>query len=788
MLKNYFTLAYRNLLKNKVASLVSVMGLAIAIGCSIVAYMFVSGMIMSETLHENADTIYQVQVIHEVDGETFIHGRTPDPLGPQILRDHPTVKRSIRFQEAQLSFLHNDNEFHNLVRFVDPGYLDMFTIPMKYGSKDVLRDPDALILSEEHAIKYFGDSNPIGLSLTIKSNSGELKSYTVKGVAEGFEMQSVANFSMLTAYENYPSLVHSEVSETESIEWSNLAWATFLQLETTSDKPVIESKLAMYVDVYNANVQADTQIQGYKLDNLNNLIFSAREVRGAIRGGLPMAPIILLGTITLFLFTLACFNYINISLGAANARVKEIGIRKAIGSRKWQLIGQFLVENVLLCFVSLVAGIILAMTLLLPAFGAISGQLMHLEFARRLDLWQFLGGTLLITALISGAYPAFYLASFKPVAIFTGKFKSGGPNRFMQTLLTGQFVLAFVTMIMCVGFSLNLSYLKNLDWGYDNQHTLVVKLNPDWYDFMYDEASQLAQVTHVSGAQNHVGTWYGNRVSLEKAGLEQEAVQFSVGDQYMDIIQPRLVAGVFPTQPDHIVINQSLASLLGPGDVVGQNISQDENEYLVSGIVEDFHYSDFSDFIEPAIFVQGDASTFGYLVARMQPGSEQEVVTALAAALRKLEPTAALDHYFQHESFDRFFQEGNGINQIFYFTAIVALLLSCAGLYGLVAQHTNSKLKEMSIRKILGASISQILQLGNRKFVVILLIAATIASPISYMLLGILLDSFIDYRMNIGPTPFVIAISLTALIAIATIASQAQKLIKVNPAELLRHD
>ena len=789
MLKNYFTLAYRSLLKNKVASLVSILGLSVAIGCGIVAYLFISGLVLSETLHENGDTIFQIQSIHEVeDGDTYINGRSPSPLGPQVVLDNPQVIRSVRLREARLAIEHNGSKFHSVFRFIDPEYLRMFTIPLKYGNPDVLQDPTAVVLSEGTAIKYFGDTNPVGQTLAVRSSSGELKSYVVKGVAEQFPLQSVANFSILTSYTNYTPLVRTDVTQTETVDWSESNRSTFLQLTTASDKRLIESALAQYVDVYNANVQADARIIGFRLDNLNNLAFSADKIRNPMRGGLPMAPIVLLSTIALFLFALACINYINISLGAANARVKEIGIRKVIGSRKGQLIGQFLVENLLLCVLALVVGVFLAVTLFLPGFSSIIGFTLHPEFAQREDVWYYLICTLIFTALVSGSYPAFYVASFKPVAIFTGKFKTGGPNRFMQSLLTGQFILAFITMIICAGFALNMSYLRNLDWGYDNRNTLVVRIDPELHNFMFDEARSLSQVTHVSGALIHVGKWPGDKMPLMKSGVEKEAVQYIVGEHYFDIIRPRLIGGVYPTLPDQILINSSLAAELGPGSVVGQSIEQGEQEFQIAGVVEDFHYFHFSNEIEPMLFKMGDESEFGYLIARIQPGGEEDVVTALSAAMRKVFPQAGLDYYFQDESFDQFFAEGFGISQVFYFTAFVALLLSCAGLFGLVAQHTANKMKEMSIRKILGASVAQILELGNRKFVVILLIAAIIAAPISYALLTMLLDSFIDYRMDIGPAPFIIAISLTTLVAFGIIGMQARKLVTVNPAELLRHE
>ena len=789
MLKNYFTLAYRSLIKNKIASVINIAGLAVAVGCSIVAYSFISGELLGEMLHEHADEIFQVQTIRNVDDETEISGQTPEAMGPQLAQDLPQVKHVVRIQEARLSIMHGGHEFHDHVRFVDPAYLEMFTIPLAQGSANILDDPDALVLSQDAVVKYFGDQNPIGQSLTFKVSEEVLKSFTVKAVAERFPISSVSNFSILTTYTNNIALLSPNASISDKENWEKDIWATFLQLSNSSDGKQIEPLLASYVGTKNASMTGDITVQSFRLDNLKNLVYSANEVRNSISSGYPRAAMILLGTIALFLFTLSCFNYINITLGASNARVKEIGIRKVIGSEKRQIVLQFLTENLVICSLALLVGIGLAVFLLLPGFSAISGSNMRLELDRRIDFWWFLLAVLAGTAIISGSYPAFFIASFKPVAIFTGKFKSRGPNRFMKTLLTGQFVLAFVTMIMCIGSMMNMSYLKNLDWGYDNQDTLVLRLDANSYDIMHDAASQLSQVSHLTGARNHLGSWNGDKVMFTSVGQEEEAVKFEVGEGYFDVVRPRLLAGTFPTLSSHILVNENLASRLGSDNPIGETILLGEAEYQVSGIAEDFHFSDFSDLIEPAFWKLGNPADFSYLVMRFQSGTEDEVVNALATVWNASFPDQqGMNYYFQDESFHSFFMEGQGINQIFVFTAILALLLSCAGLFGLASQHTASKLKEMSIRKILGATVMQIAQLGNRQFMILLLIASLIATPISYLLLGAMLDSFIEYRMNLGPAPFLVAIGLTLLVALGTISSQVYRLISVNPAELLKNE
>ena len=789
MLKNYVVLAYRSLLKNKIASIINIAGLAVAIGCSIVAYSYISEQLLGESMHNNASEIFQVQTIRNVEDQTEITGLTPEAMGPTLGQDIPQVEHAVRIREALVTVLHNDHEYRDHIRFVDPDFFDMFTVPLKYGSPEILNDPDALILNESTAIKYFGETNPVGQSLTFQVEEGVLKSFTVRGVAERFHFHSVSHFFILTTYSNFNSIFSPDETPAEGANWAQDTWATFLQFSKASDNQQVEPMLNAYVDRHNASITSDLTVQSYRLDNLNNLKNTANEVRNSIGNSYPVAPMILIGTIALFLFLLSCFNYINITLGAANARVKEIGIRKVIGSQKQQIIGQFLTENLLLCFIALIAGILFAGFFLLPAFNGISGMDLRMELGQRIDFWQFLIGTLLITALVSGSYPAFYVSAFKPVAIFTGKLKTGGPNRFMKTLLTGQFVMAFVTMMICIGVSMNYSYLKNIDWGYDKLNTLVVRLSPDSYGIMRDAATEQVTISHVTGARDHIGTWGGHEVTFTSNGQEKEATQFEVGEGYFDVVRIRLINGTVPTLPDHILVNEQLALLVDAENPVGQTIQFDSTEYQIAGVAADFHYTDFSDEIEPAFWKWGNPAEFGYLVARIQPGSEDEAITALASVWNSSFPDAqGMDYYLQDESFDQFFYEFQGVNQILIFTALLALILSCAGLFGIASQHTASKMKEMSIRKILGASVLQIAQVGNRQFAFLLILAAVLATPVSYVLLTGMLDSFMEYRMTLGPGPFLLAGGLILLVAAGTVSSQVYKLVTVNPAELLRDE
>ena len=305
---------------------------------------------------------------------------------------------------------------------------------------------------------------------------------------------------------------------------------------------------------------------------------------------------------------------------------------------------------------------------------------------------------------------------------------------------------------------------------------------------MADAARGLSHVEAVTGSSEHIGHWYGTRKTVTIDDASVNTAFFRVGENYFDVLRPPLLYGTYPTLPGHILINKSLAQRLPHDNPAGRTINLEDTDYVVSGVTTDFHYSNFSDTIEPAVFYFGDPTAFRMLVLKYQSGAEEALIASMTAAWKAAFPDQDLMYYFQDESFHSFFEEGQGIGNIFSFTAIVALILSCAGLFGLATQHMASKMKEMSIRKILGATAVQIVRIGNRQFLLILLLALVVAAPLGYFMLWGMLESFIAYRMPLGPAPFLVAAGLLALIAAGTISSQIYRLATVNPAELLRNE
>ena len=784
MFKNYFRTAYRSLLKSKTSSLINIFGLSFTIGCGILAYLFVHSEISRDTFHAKADHIYLVEATIDNNGANERWGKSPAPLGPALENNHTQVKQAVRIAEGQALVITDNFHFSEYVRFADPAFFSVFSFPLKYGDAQALQTTNGVVITPEMSAKYFEVDNPVGQSILLSINGQPERAFTVAGVVEKLPVNTSLSFSLLLPYQIW------EESNAAANDWTQEVRATFVEVENQANIDALPAQMTEYIETQNAAILDEPAITSFHFKNISDLSLHSKDVKNTIAYRVNWPPIMVLCTITLFLFLLSCFNYMNITLGSVHTRMKEIGVRKVMGSKKSQLVTQFLLENILLCFISLILGFIIATSLLIPGFEYITHGLdLGFVFTERYDLWIFLVGLMISLGFISGAYPAFYISSFKPVTIFSGRFKQGGSNRFMESLLTVQFVLALITMALGIGMTLNNRYMTEVDWGYNNEDTFVINLGPASYDIMHNAAAQLPNVTHIAGARNNVGSFPIHNASINTSGQIFEAVDFKVSPEYFDIMQPVILQGALPERPDQILINEKMAADLGLTDPVAQMISVDSLEYNIAGIVRDFHFFNFSEAISPAFLRLGsETNEYNFLSMRIRPGSEQETIENLAGVWNANFPESGFSHFFQHAVFDGYNEDASRIVNIFYFAAILALILSCAGLFGLVSQQISSRMKEMSIRKILGASVTQIVQLVNRKFLFIILFAGCIGMPVSYLILNALLSNFSVYHMPLGPKTFILATAFVLGTAILTLSPQIFRLTNTNPADLLRDD
>lgn len=433
MLKSYFKLAIRNLFKHKMTSFINVFGLSVAVGCCIFGFLFLNRHYTLDEFHENAERIFLIQNTISVKGDVQTWGNSPMPLGPALQNDFPQIKRVVRMNHQSATVRYNDNYFHETIQFADDGFLEMFNFPLMMGDKAALQDRNAIILNEETAQRYFGEENPLGKELIVYFNNTEKAAFFVRGVAAEFPQNASFQFSMLANYEK-----QFDANLVEAGDWQRLTSATFLELTDHRQVSAIADAGGRYIELQNA-ADADRPMTAFVMEPLLDMGRNAYKVRGDICSiAVEPSQVISMFLSSFFLLLLACFNYMNIGIVSATLRLKEIGIRKVSGSSRLQLIRQFLTENIILCFITLVLGILLAEYVFVPGFNNAFGVFdLALDITTNTQLWFFLAMLLLITGIGAGAYPAFYISKFQPVTIFGGNQTIKGRRIFTRILLGG---------------------------------------------------------------------------------------------------------------------------------------------------------------------------------------------------------------------------------------------------------------------------------------------------------------------------------------------------------------
>lgn len=793
MFGNYVKLAYRTLLRNKLASTINVVGLSIALACCVGVYLFLVSWYSMDSYHTNGDRIFLAQHDVERNHQVETWGRAPMPLGPAMTADFPQVERTVRVNWHGATVQHGDRAFDELITFVDVGFFDMLTFPLKHGTPEALADPNVVILSDRTATKYFGAQNPVGETLALTFGHQHRVVVTVGGITEAFPSNTGFRFGFLMRFDQQRRLGLADLDD-----WGTLTSGLLVQVKEPGDIETITAQMERYVPVQNA-AAPDWPIQSFSFDSFTDPASDAHLVRGRIAEAAHPALSIIFIAIALFMLALSCFNYINIALGAAARRLKEIGMRKVIGGNKRQLVIQFMTENILLCLLALVVGILLAKVFLIPLFNSIFILQLDLSLAANLGLWAFLVALLVGVGVLSGAYPALYVASFQPIAIFRGRQKLADQAWFTKAFLTFQFVLAFITVILSVVLMMNSRYLIRQDWGYDPAHRLIVELQEQsQYPLLRDALAQHPDVVHLAGTANHIGRSSSRTVQGEPgSGQTQILMQYAVGPNYLQTMGLRLQSGrLFDVErssdrDEAVVVNEQFVQSQGWKQALGQTVRLDSTAHTVVGVVEDFRFFLLAR-PQPAVFRAVSDSAYAYLALHVREGASEQVEAFVEATWDRLFPGTALTQFHQENVFNQTYQQYNDVVQAFSYIAALALLIACMGLFGLASQNLARRMKEVSIRKVVGATVPHLAFLANRRFLGLLVLAAAIATTLCVVGLNLLLSavraSLPVAHMPLSPWPFLVAYALVFATAAVAVSGQAYKLVRVNPAEVLRRN
>ncbi len=788
MLKNFLKTALRSIVKNRLISFINIFGLSVAIGCSLVVYIYVDWELSMDKYHVGHEKIFLLQNIVSRDGAEQLWGDSPAPIGAMLREDFPQIKEVVRIDNRSAVGKYGDKIFKERVRFVDPSFLKVFSFPLASGNREVLNDPTKLVISQRIAEKYFGDEDPLGKQFELIMNDKKA-SFEIAAVGDKFPKTSSFTYDFLVNFDRKFNIYEKDDPQ----DWKDFINATFIQLENASDIEFISNAMDKYVKLQNA-AEEDWPASAYTFQALTDLSINSYKISGDISGGGDPVGRIVLSLIGIFMMLLACFNYINISIVSATKRLKEIGVRKVIGGTKKQLVLQFLGENLIVCFFALILGSLLARFLFGPWFDNLFSIGLSLELYQNPSAWLFFFVLLMITGLGSGAYPAFYVSSFNAVNIFRGKQRFGRKNKFTKIFLIFQFVLSIITIVFGITFVQNANYQQERDWGYNQSQVLVVPVDKEQtFTLLKNEFLQAPGISSIAGARNHLGRSVYTEV-IDLNGKKNEIRRMDIGYDYLETLGVRLKQGRFferervTDSKESVIINEKFVENMNWDNPLEMSFDVDTLTYNVVGVAENFHYDDFDDEIEPAFFAMANEEDFNFIALKIEPGNVSATAELAEKTWKSAVPDLPYNGFFQDTVFDNYFHNVKGHGKIMGFTATLAIILSCMGLFGLVSLNVSARMREFSIRKVLGAEILHIFNGVNRQYIWLILIACFLGLPISYYFVNMLLEEVYAYHMPLTMGPLILATIFIFTVSLLTVSSLIYKVIVANPVDALRSE
>ncbi len=785
MLRNYFKISWRTFSKNPLSSFINTLGLSLAIGCCMVGYAFLSMEYNMESQHENRHRTYMVTTEADRDGGVNTYGITPGAIGLQLKEDFPQIKYMTRVWDESVIVKSEENVFREWTRMVEPDFPKMFDFQLIKGRLSSISERENVIINTKIAEKYFGKDEPIGRTILIRFSNGEKVSLNVSAVVEIDQMKTSFYFDFLTNY----GLKERVFEDFKDADWSENVSGTFVMLDDPTDIDLIKGNTTGYPAIIN-NVQKDWEVVSIGFEPVSTLYDRSNTIRWDISRQSDVEGQVVLSIISILMLVLACLNYLNIAISTAVKRLKEIGIRKVIGANRGKLVTQFMVENLFQTFVALIIGVLLGATVFLPGLNNTFGITLGLEVFT-LEFYLFLTGLLLLTAIISGAYPSLYISRFQVVSIIKGKLMFGRQNLLSKVFLTLQFVIACMAVSCGVFFTLNTEYIQQHPWGFDKQNTMVVP-TPDYETLttFRNRLEQIPSVEAISTTSHHVGSRVASSV-VEFPEQKMEVARLDVDAGYLNTMDMNLVMGRnfrqdYESDKSSVIVNQEFVKHQGWDDPLLKQFTFDSTQYTIIGVVEDFHYWSFWNEINPLFLRVSDDSEGRFLVLKIREGEMGETLSGLESLWLEMFPEIPFDGEYQADVFWEYFRNINGHKIMMISVAVIAMVMTCLGLFGLVGLNISGRMKEFSVRKVLGADNLALARAIGSHFVLFLGLALLAGAPVSMWMVRTFFENIYTVHMPLTYYPILMSLGLILVTVALTISGHLWKVVKANPVDGLR--
>src|SRR5258706_1404378 len=800
MLKSYVTSSFRHLINNKTYTILNAIGLSVGLACFTLIGLWVKDELSYDRFHPKADRIYRVGGIFTDESGKFDQAVTPPPLAQALVNDFPEVEEAVRLDMNDATVRLGDKQFiEDDIVLTDPSFFRMFGFALKAGDpRTALNDPYAIILSESMAKKYFGHDDPVGQLITLfrYDPDGLGKEYKITGVIEDCPSNSQFHYNFLVSFKTL------EVYDPEVLQeygWYNNSFYTYLLLKSGQSPPQLQSKfprfLAKYMGVHNKEWKVG---YAYFLQPLTSIHLQSH-LRYEIRETSSIGYVVIFATIGVMVLLLASINYVNLSTAFSSNRFKEVAMRKVMGAMQQQLLGQYLTESWLLALSSLALAFAW-IELSRPLFESLTGKpVVGLYTPSTLIL---LIGIATLVGLFSGLYPSLLLSSFQPVSILKGQLKAGTSGVWLRkSLVVIQYSITIILVSGILVVQLQLKFIQSKDLGFDADKLLILGVNGsreviNGYDAFANDLLSRSHVSGITRSNTTLAGGLGNSVVVMEnvTGKKVNAPFYRIrlDHAYLDVYKMNLLAGRFFSKDissdstKAFIVNEATVKTYGyldAADAVGKSFSFGGNDGMIIGVVKDFHYNSLQYKVEPTcMFLLRNG--FSRITVRFSDGIEESVAIA-TDTWKKHFPNSVLDFEFAVDALNSQYRSELRFSKVFIVFSAISLAIACLGLFALVSYTVESRTKEIGIRKVLGASVSGILGMLSREFILLIVVATFIAVPVGYYFMRRWLLEF-AYRIDLSPSVFLIAGLLVLFIAWLTVSLRTIKAAMSNPMESLR--
>ncbi len=809
MFRHHIKIGYRNLLKNKTYSAIKIGGFSIGIAAFLLITLFVKEELSYDQFYSQQDRIYRVlNVSTNPDFQVNEWPSFSAPIANLLNTDYPEIETAGRlivrdwFLAGENQFrksTENQNNYEEGFAYVDPSLLDIFEIKMIYGTREEsLSKPFTMVISKKVADKYFPNQNPVGETIILNDNSEE--PYTIGGVMQNLPSNTHLEFDFLLTF------VGVEFWDGEQTDWCCQNYEPYLRVKPGTNIQQLEEKLLAIkedyllkelIDTENAFAEVVKNHRSFRLQPIENIHLQSGVIGDNFKHG-DLRVVQLFGAIAIFILLLACINFINLFTAKSANRAKEVGIRKVAGSFKGELVRQFLTESILYSGISIALGTTLAY-LSLPFFNQLAGKNIHIP----MDTYWFFPSLVLLTlviGLLAGMYPSFYLSKFQPIDVLKGNISKGIKNsRLRSSMVVFQFTTSIVLVVSALVVYNQMQFILKSKVGFDKENLVLLhgaSTLGDKTKAFKEELGRLPMIEDVTNSssfpvdgtlRNNNQFWINGQQKIDK-GVSAQA--WRVAGNYHSSMKMNLLKGRFfaeETNRDSFatIINQTMAEKLGLENPIGEQI-WNGGAWDIIGVVEDFHFENMKREIRPLVFFKTRGNS-AIIAARIQSEDFSKTMASITGVWNKFMPNQPIRYSLLDESYAEMYAETERTGNVFAACAFLAILIACLGLFGLSTFMAEQRTKEIGVRKILGASSSNLFQLLTYDYLKLVFISMIIGAPIAWYLMKKWLQYF-EYRIDIVWWFFIVAGVLVAGIALLTVSRQALKLTFSNPVDSLRNE